>query len=136
MAKTIRKGVHMRSTRSKKQIRGGMKTNALLLFILLCVSITDIIAHRATDPTTPEDIERRNNNLKKAFTDKLGVPVIQTTRSSVFIDRNDVTKLQKFLKEQELDKQIDVVPSTGEVKPTRMSLNRNIVALINILRME
>jgi len=136
MAKTIRKGVNMRSTRSKKQIRGGMKTNALLLLILLCVSITDIIAHRATDPTTPEDIERRNNNLKQAFTDKLGVPVIQTTRYSVFIDTSDVTKLQEFLKEQRLDKQIDVDPSTGEVKPTRMSLNRNIVALINILKME
>jgi hypothetical protein len=136
MAKTIRKGVNMRSTRSKKQIRGGMKTNALLLLILLCVSITDIIAHRATDPTTPEVIERRNNNLKQAFTDKLGVPVIRTTRYSVYIDASDVTKLQGFLKEQGLDKQIGVDPSTGEVKPTRMSLNRNIVALINILRME
>lgn len=136
MAKTIRKGVHMRSTRSKKQIRGGMKTNALLLLILLCVSIRDIIAHRATVPTTTEDIERRNNKLKQAFTDKLGVPVIQTTRYSVFIDTSDVTKLQEFLKEQGLDKQIDVDPSNGEVKPTRMSLNRNIVALINILKME
>jgi hypothetical protein len=135
MAKTIRKGVNMRSTRSKKQIRGGMKTNALLLLILLCVSITDIIAHRESAPTTPEDIERRNNNLKQAFTDKLGVPVKQITRYSVVIDRNDVTKLQKFLKEQRLDDQIYVEPS-GEVKPNHISLNRNIVALINILRME
>lgn len=113
-----------------------MKTNALLLLILLCVSITDIIAHRATDPTTPEDIERRNNKLKQAFTDKLGVPVIRTTRYSVFIDTNDVTKLQKFLKQQGLDDQIYVDPSTGEVKPNHISLNRNIVALINILKME
>ena len=137
MAKTIRKGVSMRSTRSKKQIKGGMNLNVIFVSILFVLSISDTLARGLV--RTPQqqesdlqEIERKNTAFKKAFSEKLGVPVTRITRYSVFIEPVSVTKLQEFLKEQGLDSQI-YVTSEGEVKPMKMSFYRHVITLINIL---
>lgn len=136
MAKTNHKRGGMRSTRSKKQIKGGMNLNVIFVSILFVLSISDIFARGLV--RTPQEqesdlqeIERKHTAFKEAFSKKLGVPVRRITRYSVFIEPESVTKLQEFLREQGLDSQI-YVTSEGEVKPMKMSFYRHVITLINI----
>jgi hypothetical protein len=145
MAKTIRKGGSMRSTRSRKsKIVGGLNLKHLLGPILFALSLVDTSAHRGVLTPPGQDVQsaelektkRQDEALRKAFSDKLGgVVVTQITRNDVFIDPSSITKLQDFLKKTPTLKDKIYVTEAGQIIPKKLSLLRHYTSLLYILDM-